>query len=103
MNREDAKKEIAELQGIFPIPPHEGDEAVRAEETGRRLHELWAYVFCDGPAPADGWKPSVPSPTGEARLEIIRKRAQITIAELDAADAALRRAEEGRSDQGPRP
>lgn len=96
MNREDAKKEIAELQGIFPIPPHEGDEAVRAEETGRRLHELWAYVFCDDPAPADGWKSSVPAPTGEERERHILHWANVQIAEIDAAFASLRKAEEGR-------
>ena len=69
--RHEAMKEIAELQLTFPIPPREGAEAVRAKEVGRRLHALWDYVFCEEPAPADDWKPSVPAPTGEERERYI--------------------------------
>ena len=96
MNREDAKKEMVELQLTFPMHPHKGDEAVRAEETGRRLHELWVYVFCDGPAPADAWKPSVPAPVGAERDRHILHWARVEIAGLEAAEAALGRSEAGR-------
>ncbi|MGI5868671.1 MAG: hypothetical protein ACOX9C_04395 [Kiritimatiellia bacterium] len=95
MNREDAKKEIVELEQTFPIPPLEGTEAIRAEETSRRLLELWGYVFCDEPAPADGWKPSVPAPTGDARDDLIRRNNNALIEGLNRDLEALERLEKG--------
>lgn len=95
MTRKEAMKEMVELQLTFPIPPREGDEVVRADETARRIHALWGYVFCDDPAPADGWKSSVPAPTGEERERHILHWANVQIAEIDAAFASLRRTEGG--------
>ncbi len=94
MTRHEAMKEIAELQLTFPIPPREGAEAVRAKEVGRRLHALWDYVFCEEPAPADDWKPSVPAPTGAERERHILHWGRVECAEIEAAAAALRRSEE---------
>ena len=86
MTKKEAIIELNELEMTFPIPPYEGDEAIRAKETSERLTELFNYIYAGAAKPKDGWKTSVPSPTGEERERIARHWMNATIAGLQNMD-----------------
>lgn len=63
MTIDEAIHEIAELESTMPALPFKGDDERRSREMSQRLAALYDYVFRGGPAPAAGWKPSVPEPS----------------------------------------
>jgi len=83
MTREEAIRELVELEMTYPRLPVRGREAERARETSARLQALYDYLFQDGPAPAPGWRPTVPPPEGE-ELERLRQHWADTMAAADA-------------------
>ena len=71
MTRREIIEEITELSFTFPVKPYTPEEEIRAAETWGRLVEFNKYLYRNGPAPREGWKPSVPVPTGEERERLI--------------------------------
>lgn len=96
MTRREILEEIAELWFTFPVKPYTPEEKIRAAEIWGRLTELNQYLYYNGPKPREGWKPSVPTPTGDERerliehwMEYMRQEAQRCI-DLGLADEVLR-------------